>query len=352
MLSSSTAQASEDAMTSPLRLRPYNDALDAETEEFYDGIVDLFTGYRAGHLGRYCFSSARNAADKVRGDEHWTQFIKTTNNYYPYHHQIEIIRDAADQIGKAISDASTWVDLGTGSLNSFERKVLPIIRSGKFNEIVFVDLCTTFSKIASSKLEQENLQIESKTFIGNFFEKLPLLTNKAVINLFGITLGNIIVDLPQETPEEILAQTMRHFAAPLLEHGGYFVFDYDTNTNEGSMHSSYDHPSYHAMEMSILERAKRDLPSINFDPENFEHITTWHPQWGLLAQELRAKIDMQFTIGPYKIDLSKGQSFRTGSSFKYSDEAIECAANKAGFKKLNLFTLPESTMRVAIYKIA
>ncbi len=334
-------------------LRPQQLAyqFDAETEEFYDGIVDMFTGLREGHLGRYCFSSARDKNDQVRGDEHWTNFIKTSTTYYPYHDQIEIIRNSASQIGNLTSDATSWVDLGTGSLNSFERKVLPIIQSGSFKEIIFVDLCTTFSKIATARLQQENMPIQTKTFIANFFNKLPRLDSKAVINLFGITLGNIIVDLPRETPQQVLTATMKHFAAPLAKNGGYFIFDYDTNEDEGSIHSTYDHPSYHAMEMAILERVKRDLPTLDFYPEDFEHVTAWYPQWNLLAQELGAKVDMRFSLGPHRVDLPQGKSFRTGSSFKYSDDAIETAANSAGFKKLKLFTLPDSTMRVAVYEV-
>lgn len=324
---------------------------DAETEEFYDGIVDMFTGLREGHLGRYCFSSARFPNDPVCGDKYWTHFIKTNKTYYPYHHQVEIIRQSARRIGSLVSDAQTLVDLGTGSLNSFERKVLPIIRSGRFEDIIFVDLCTNFSEIATKRLQSEDFKMNTATFIGNFFSQLPSLENKAVINLFGITLGNIIVDLPIERPEYVLEKTMRHFAEPLKKHGGYFIFDYDTNDNEKSIHASYDHQSYHAMEMTILERVKRDLPTLDFYPEDFEHVTAWYPEWNLLAQELRAKTDMRFSLGPYRVDLPEGKSYRTGSSFKYSDNTIETVAAKAGFRKVEVFSLPGSTMRVAVYEI-
>jgi uncharacterized SAM-dependent methyltransferase len=329
--------------------KQFDFAPDAETQEFYEGIVDMFLDFRAGHLGRYCFSSARHENDDVRGDEHWTQFIKTSKNYYPYFHQIGIIENAAPKIGKIVADAKTFIDLGTGSLNSFERKVLPILRAGRFGEITFVDLCSTFSKIATKRLNQEGFAIKTSTFLGNFFDQLPIPDNRAVINLFGITLGNIIVDLPHETPEQILTKTMRNFAAPLAKHGGYFIFDYDTNEDEASIHSGYAHPSYHAMEMTILDRVKRDIPTRNFDPADFEHVTVWYPQWKLLAQELRTKCDVDFKLGDYRIALPKGKSFRTGSSFKYSDATVEQAANQAGFKKLDIFTMPNSTMRVAVY---
>lgn len=325
--------------------------LDLATQEFYDGVVDLFLEQRAGHMGRYVFSSAKNANDCVCGDKHWTDFIHTSTAYYPYRHQIEIISCCAKQLGAITHDAPTYVDLGTGSLNSFEHKVLPILRAGQFKELIFVDLCHTFSKAATDRLEQEAFSLETSTFLGNFFTTLPLLTQKAVINLFGITLGNIIVNLPYETPERVLARTMEHFASPLREHGGYFVFDYDTNEDECLMHASYDHPSYHAMELTIAERIKRDLPTTDFNANDFEHITVWYPQWKLLAQELRTKSDLSFMIGPYRINALRGQSYRTGSSFKYSDEVIEQSAKSAGFNKVALFSLPDSTMRVAVYGI-
>ncbi|MDR3613044.1 MAG: L-histidine N(alpha)-methyltransferase [Candidatus Obscuribacterales bacterium] len=327
----------------------YECEFDAETQEFYDGVVDMFTGIREGHIGRYCFSSARSDNDRVRGDEHWTRFIKTSAAYYPYRHEIEIIRHAASHIGKLVSDAHTFIDLGTGSLNSFERKVLPIIRAGKFKEITFVDLCTAFSEIATARLKEELADIKTNTFLGNFFNSLPMPQSKAAINLFGITLGNIVVDLPNETPEYALTRTMKHFAAPLKEKGGYFIFDYDTNEDESSLHASYEHPSYHAMELTILDRVKRDLPTSNFDPDDFEHVTVWHQRWKLLAHGVRAKTDLKFSIGPYQIDVPRGKFYRTGSSFKYSDVTIEQVAENAGFRKLQVFSMPGSTMRVAVY---
>lgn len=325
--------------------------LDLAAQEFYDGVIDLFLGQRAGHMGRYVFSSAKNANDCVCGDKHWTDFIHTSTAYYPYRHQIEIISRCAEQLGGITHDAPTYVDLGTGSLNSFEHKVLPILRAGQFNELIFVDLCHTFSKAATDRLGQEAFSLKTSTFLGNFFTTLPALSQKAVINLFGITLGNIVVNLPHETPEQVLTRTLQHFANPLRKHGGYFIFDYDTNEDESSMHASYDHPSYHAMELTIAERVKRDLPTIGFNPNEFEHITVWYPQWKLLAQELRAKSDLSFMIGPYRINTLRGQSYRTGSSFKYSDEVIEQSAKQAGFNKIAIFSLPGSTMRVAVYGI-
>jgi uncharacterized SAM-dependent methyltransferase len=322
---------------------------DAETQEFSDGIVDMFLGIRAGHLGRYCFSSAYDEKDSVRGDEHWTKFIGSSQSYYPYRHELEIIREASQQIGQLVADADTFVDLGTGSLGSFEGKVLPILRNGNFRKLIFVDLCTAFADLAADRLKQESLHIGTSAFIANFFNQLPVLSSKSVINLFGITLGNFIVDLPRETPEQGLERAMRHFAAPLAKHGGYFVFDYDTNEDERSIHACYDHPSYHAMEMTILERVKRDLPTQGFEPSDFEHVTVWYPQWNLLAQELRAKRAVRFRLGPHMIALAEGTSFRTGSSFKYSDSLIEAAASKAGLVKMQVDSLPGSTMRVAVY---
>ena len=324
---------------------------DRETEEFYDNTIDLFMGLREGHMGRYCFSSAKFPNDPVCGDKHWTNFIKTNTGYYPYHDQVEIISQFSQSIGSIVADAGIFVDLGTGSLNSFEKKILPIIRTAKFSEIKFVDLCKTFSKQATSRLQEERLLIKTSSFIGNFFINLPTLSGKAVINLFGITLGNIAVDIPFESPDQVLARTMKHFAAPLSEYGGYFIFDYDSNMDEKTIHASYEHPSYHAMEMTILERMKRDLPTRDFYPDNFEHVTAWHPQWGLLAQELRAKVDIRFSVGPYKIDIPRGKTYRTGNSFKYTDETVEAAAVNAGFKRAALFSLPNTTMRVAVFAV-
>ncbi len=323
--------------------------LDAETLEFYEGVVDMFLGLRSGHLGRYCFSSPRATNDLVRGDEHWTQFIRTSPAYYPYRHEISIIRHAAPHIGRLTQDAKSFIDLGTGSLNSFEQKILPLLRAGKFEELIFVDLCASFSRIAAQRLESELLSIQTHTFLGNFFERLPEVPCKAVINLFGITLGNIIVDLARETPEQALTRTMKHFAVPLQKFGGYFIFDYDTNEDEGSIHASYNHPSYHAMEMTILERVMRDLPTVGFDPNDFEHVTVWYPEWELLAQEVRTKRAIDFRVGDYDISLPEGKSFRTGSSFKYQDDVIKRAAYQAGFEPLQIFTMPGSTMRVAVY---
>ncbi len=102
------------------------------------------------------------------------------------------------------------------------------------------------------------------------------------------------------------------------------------------------------LEMTIFERVKRDLPTSGFDPDDFEHITVWRPEWKLLGHALRARRDIHFALGPHDIAVAKGQSFWTGSSFKYSDELIARAAAKAGFGRPQLFSLPGSTLRIGV----
>jgi hypothetical protein len=107
-------------------------------------------------------------------------------------------------------------------------------------------------------------------------------------------------------------------------------------------------PVYHALEMTIFERVRRDLPVVGFDPDHFGHMTVWHPEWKPLRHELRAQRDIHFGLGPYDLAVAKGQSFWTGRSFKYSDGLIARAAVNAGFDKPQLFGLPGSTMRVGV----
>lgn len=323
----------------------------AEAEEFKQGVIDLFLERRRGHLGKYCFSSPLGAADRVRGNEHWAKFIEANSCYYPNSDVVAIIRDSAKQIGAAVADAGMFVDMGSGSAVSFEHKVMPILQAGKFSAITFVDMASGFSDVAQTFLLQRNMKLALHTHLANFFKELPVLTENAALCLFGITLGNIIVDVTQETPRAALGRTMKHFASALHAKGGYFIFDYDTNEDGQAIRQTYEDPHYHAMEMTIFERVKRDLKTEHFDPAEFEHVTVWHGEQKLLAQELRAKKALDFVLEGRAVHVPQGKGFHTGNSFKYSDADIEQAAAGAGFMLAGLFRKPGSTMRVAVYAI-
>ena len=322
--------------------------LNQETQEFFDNIVSLFFHVREGHVGRYCFSAPLFDGDDVRGNDHWSDFIASAPNYYMYHDEAALIGEHAEEIGKTISDASEFIDLGTGSITSFEKKVIPIVRSARPLKFIFVDACRDFAEHGNTRLKQEKFPIKTEVFIGNFWESLPTPTNKAAISLQGSTLGNMIVNLPSETMEEGLLRTFTHFAAPLKKHGGYFLFTYDTNHDPNPIALGYEHPSYHAMEMTILRRVKRDLPNEGFDPDAFEHVVLWYPDWHLSAHAVRAKQDISFKLGQYRVDVKKGEFFRTGSSFKFTDQIVSDLSQEAGFSSLQIFSNAKSPMHLAI----
>lgn len=322
--------------------------LDQETQEFFENIIDLFSHLQEGHVGRYCFSSPQFPNDDVRGNEHWSAFIASAPDYYMYHEESTLIQARAMDLGSAISDAVEFIDLGTGSISSFEKKVLPIVRWAKPEKFIFVDACRDFAEQGNERLLLEDPNLQTDVFIGNFWEVLPTPARKAVISLQGATLANMIVNLNTETMEDGLVRTLKHFSTPLKNVGGYFMFTYDTNHDPEPIFKGYEHPSYHAMEMTILRRIKRDLETDNFNPDDFEHVVQWHPEWHLSAHAVQAKRDMSFRIGPYPFSVKKGEAFRTGSSFKFTDEIVARSAKAAGYSSLKIFEAPHSTMKVAI----
>lgn len=323
--------------------------LPEDKANFRKSVLDLFTGKHSGHLGRYVFSSPLHAQDRVRGNEHWSRFINNSTGYYPNHDIIQILTSSAGQIGRIIADSNVFVDLGSGATESFEKKILPILSQGKFSDFVNVDLCGEFPEAIAQKISRQGLSLKVSGFTCNIFEEIPVFTSKTTLCLLGITLGNIIAELTPAGIETALANALRHFASALKRTGGYFIFDYDTNIDGQSILSSYEDPHYHAMELTILDRVKRDLNTTSFDPQQFEHMTLWHPELCLLAQNLRAKCGMAFSIEGQEVRLPQGHLLHTGNSFKYSDETLYKAATAAGLQKRAIFHQPNSTMRLAIY---
>lgn len=327
-------------------------ALADDSERFRKAMIDLFTGRRSGHVGRYVFSGAKGPNDIVRGNEHWGSFIRHSKSYYPYLDIVKIINESAGEIGSIIADSEIFVDLGGGSIESFEQKILPIVSRSKPREFITVDLYNEFLRATDKSAMLTSIPLKISTFKCNIFEQLPALGSKATLCLLGITLGNIIADPSEKSIESALAQTFKHFSLWLQKTGGYFIFDYDTNTDGRSLEASYSNPHYHSLELTILDRALRDLQTSGLHPQQFEHVPLWKPKLRLLAQNLRAKRDLSFNIEGYDIRLPEGTLLHTGNSFKYSDEAIHKATKAAQMRKLAVFSTDKSTMRLAVYSAA
>ena len=93
-------------------------------EEFLGAAIALFSGFRAGHIGRYCYASPLSSTDTVRGAEHWSEFIRLHKAYYPYYDEVALIEASASHIADLCVGSKGLIELGSGSVEAFDNKTL------------------------------------------------------------------------------------------------------------------------------------------------------------------------------------------------------------------------------------
>ncbi len=317
----------------------------------FDDAVDLFTGMRRGHVGRYSYSEPLFSGDPVRGNELWASFVRQHRAYYPYYDEVKLIKRCLPELVNLCDDTRHFVELGAGSIEAFNNKTLPLIKALGPESYTVADICEHSAEEATERLNKILPRISVQQSIGDFFQSLPYVRPHSLMFLVGCTIGNNVVDWRYENGFVGLVRALRHFAAA-LRCGGHLVFTYDSNHDEVSLHRAYTHHYLDEMELVFLRCLERDLPSVKLNIQDFRHRVGWYPTKHLLAQEVEVIRDTTILLGGYTFHLQAGQKLHNENCFKYTDDMVMQAATAAGFVVTKLFSQAESPMRLAVLRSA
>ncbi len=315
-------------------------------QTFLTDVLCFFAGSRAGHVDRYGYSSPNFEGDKVQGGPLWSRFVEEHKGYYPFQDEPRLIAEHVNEIASTCRDATQFVELGVGSLGAFELKTLPVLEALLPIHYVAADINHDYAEDVVSLLKQRHPEMQATFKSCDFFEELPRIEDKSLLYLVGTTISNIEADLRFVTPQKALIKNLSRFANALKK-GSHFVLTFDANQNEEDILAAYNHPRLAELNINFIELIKRELPTDGLFAEDFQHIMTWCPDSKLLTHEVAPRSDIKFSVAGHAFTLKAGTHLHQTNCFKF-DEADFCsAAAQAGFEKTEIYSLQESSMRLA-----
>lgn len=313
--------------------------------ELLQDVCDLFSGRRAGHMGKWMYSYPLNQDDPVRGVELWAKVIADAKNgspYYVFNDERALIQKAAPIIASYLKKDCSLIDLGPGSVDAFSGKIAPIIDASPFvKEYVGVDISTSILESTGAHAAEKNPGLSIKNFHADFFDtpfQYPTSEPSELAVLFGLTLFNLCVDprvekLPELLLRSYLNKLKRHFRTE----NGLLVITQDTNQDPESLAHAYE--TNRDYQSTLLYRISRDLPVWGeYDPKEFELMMDFYPETNAYAMSFRAKKKMRFSIGQEAFEVGEGDQFYFHNCFKFNAEQFMSIVDESEFQHLEMLT--------------
>lgn len=259
--------------------------------------------------------------------------------YYLTAAETELLRAHASAISELLGPRTDLVELGSGSsiktrllLNALDNPVryLPI------------DISVEHLKNSAAKLQLEypNLRIEPlEADYSGVIERITNLPNaKRVVFFAGSSIGNF-------EPDDATAFLSR--AKALAGSDGVVLISADFPKKRDVLERAYDDPAgmTAAFNLNILSRMAREL-SASVEINHFQHKALWMPEPSRVEMRLVAKQDTHIAVNGMQFDFVKGDFIVTEHCYKYSAEAFDEIARRAGLHLRHSWLDPSAKMRM------
>jgi dimethylhistidine N-methyltransferase len=245
--------------------------------------------------------------------------------YYPTRTELAIMRDHADEVVELLGPDCALIEYGSGS----GRKTRVLI--GKLHPRVYTPIDISREPLLESAdqlaAEFPDLRViavcadYSRSFVPPEFDRVA--ARRRAIYFPGSTIGNF-------TGGEALEflRNARHLAGP----GGAMVVGVDLEKDPAILHAAYNDARgvTAAFNLNLLQRINRELGA-DFDLDAFRHRAFYNAAEGRIEMHLASVKDQQVTVAGRVFSFARDETIHTENSYKYSVEAFQLLARRAGF---------------------
>jgi len=268
--------------------------------------------------GVFTYSSPKFPGDVVNGAALFTRWITTAASYYPKRNEEALIPKAAPIALSLCGYFNLLADIGCG--NAFAKKVVHFIGEADYGPLdQNQDYLDESSAQCHKIFPYKKIHPKCADFLNDKIDfpgvPMPIMLGCTITN-FG-------------TPDSV-----RHIfrqIKPVMEQGnGSFIFTHDTNTDPVSLTQTYTHELIAEATLNVLHRMKRDIPTENFNPEDFAFHGYWEPATSCFNLSMYPKKDMYFKIDDEWFDLKKDQILIQAPLMKLSSEHALALAQAEG----------------------
>jgi dimethylhistidine N-methyltransferase len=253
--------------------------------------------------------------------------------YYPTRTELEILRESAPEISKALGAHCALFEFGSGS--SSKTKIL-LNHLEKLSAYLPIDISRDFLHHTAKKLRERYPSLPIIPICADFtqeidLEKIPMPPHiKKAAYLSGSTLGNF-------SPHE--AQELLCSIARLIGADGQLLLGMDLVKDARVLERAYNDEQGVTAEfnLNILHRIKKDLAP-ELQPDFFEHRAFYNAKEKRIEMHLVCRQNTSITIDGQTIHFVQDETIHTENSYKYTLQSLDQLTSKAGFEMLKMWT--------------
>jgi dimethylhistidine N-methyltransferase len=250
--------------------------------------------------------------------------------YYIERSELEILRDRAVEIARAIGPAAQLIDMGQ-CFSPQVSQLLPTL--DRLWGYVVIDSDKDAVLEDARRVQERFPRLWVEAVCADMRTGFDLPPNagggRRVAYLPGNAIGNV-------DPGDALV--MLSLWAGELREGGLMLVGVDLRKSVLIIEAAYDDPHgiNAALMHEMLRRANRELDA-GFDVRLFEHRVHFDADRGRVSADLVSLAQQDVRVGDQTIHFDEGEAVHVGQSWKYSVEDFQALARGAGFKPVEVW---------------
>ena len=284
--------------------------------------ADFATVFRAGLARR-----PRSLAGQMLLDRRSAAFrrICALPEYYLQRAELEILRDRAVDLSRAIGADAQLIDFGRGFSAQMAQLLATLDRPWAY---VAIDRDRDALLEDARAVQGRYPKLWVEAVRADMREAFDLPPNAGGGRRIAYCPGNAIGNFD---PTEALA-TLSLWARELRP-GGLLLVGVDLRKSVLILESAYDdaHGLNAALVLDVLRRANRELDA-DFDVRLFEHRVHFDPDRGRVRADLVSVAAQDVRVGADRVAFAQGEALHVEDSWKYSVGDFQALARGAGFR--------------------
>ncbi len=251
--------------------------------------------------------------------------------YYVTRTEIQLLRDAADEIAEAIGANCQMIEFGIGSSEKIRIVLDALITPASF---VAVDISRESVLSVTEALAAEYAGLAVHAVCADFtqpFETPPMTGSGRRIGFFpGSTIGNFT----HQGAIDFLAG-----AASQVGPGGGMLIGIDLKKDQAVLNAAYDDAAGVTanFNLNLLVRLNKECGA-DFDLNAFRHRAVYNAEAGRVEMHLVSQRRQRVILGGEIIQFELDEFIHTENSYKYSINEFQDLARRAGFEASRVWT--------------
>ena len=331
---------------------------------------------RFGYWPSFMYDRSRPEIGYIGGAERWVSFLESDDNQYTFTaNDVEVFSNNADAMAEAIlldSESSApmhFVGLASGS--TFKRKELLVAQA--FNTATpVIDQCHVLDISCDFAREPQKIvqcQLPNVKFTGSAHDLYrhtltdgighaaalhgSVIPRRTVAVYTGGTVGNIGLTAAEMKARTFPTKKIADHLKLQIDHEAeesYLIISHNAQTDE-SVLSNYRGKSHEAFALNPLDRIKRELPTVNFEPSRFSYDCMFDRDLSAVAHMAISSEDQVFKIGNREVHIKAGEeAARIGHSFQITNARMGEILDLAGFIRIATYYSSDQNTIVQVAK--